>query len=239
RTGWEIISKVSTVTSEQPTILEFNTASTLEFVDDGREYPQALQRAPAPHIVYDKIIASELNPNNIDSAKSLSFESVPHEKFSYTPGAGFHVEDFMPSYIPDGQKLLYAENMCFESGTCWLTIQFVPNNFEFDTRTTNHDIQVSKGFKIFAEYDVEGVDQVEDIVETLMDMRSDRPRQYGGFVDMDFGDEKEGFAFEGGDALNHYRSTIYQHLDEYSGFAVISYYHTYDEILPIFKSIVN
>ncbi|MCE2507480.1 MAG: hypothetical protein J4F36_13650 [Nitrosopumilaceae archaeon] len=145
----------------------------------------------------------------------------------------------MPSYIPDGQKLLYAENMCFESGTCWLTIQFVPSNFEFDTRTTNHDIQVSKGFKIFAEYDVEGVDQVEDIVETITERRAEQPRNYGGFIDMDFGDGKEGYAFEGGNGLNYYKAYIHQQLDEYSHFAVISYYHTYDEILPIFKSIVN
>ena len=40
-------------------------------VDDGREYPQALQRAPAPHLMDRYIKDFEYNPYNLNSDEPL------------------------------------------------------------------------------------------------------------------------------------------------------------------------
>ncbi|MCE2507638.1 MAG: hypothetical protein J4F36_14455 [Nitrosopumilaceae archaeon] len=229
RTGWEIISKVSTVTSEQPTTIEFDTVSTLEFVDDGREYPQALQRAPAPWLMDRYIKDFEYNPYNLNS-----------EKYSLNPGVGFYVEDWIPTHVLEGQKILYIKNLCYEdSGDCFLVIQYVPKDFEYDKdTTTNHDLRVSKGYAVAVTYIAEQRDEIEDVIEHKKEIYSSQSGYYGGFTPMTH-NGKPVLAFEGGTHSNYYRAHLATNVDNYIGYSVASAYHTLDEILPVFKSMMK
>ena len=238
RFGWQIIPNVSNITSEQPTIIELDTASTVEFVDDGREYPQAVQRAPAPVVMYDYIMSYDYNTNDIGSDNSLKIKSTPHEKYSLNPGVGFYVEDWIPTYIPDGQKLLFVDNHCHPDGFCYIKMQFVPTDFEFSKDITNHDIQNSKGFRVYASYIAEQRDEIEDKIEEKKEIHQSRLGNYGGFREMTYNGNPV-YAFEGGDYKNIYRAAITFNIDEYRGYSVISHYHTLDEIIPVFKSIMN
>ena len=240
RTGWEIISKVSTVTSEQPTILEFDTASKLEFVDDGREYPQAVQRAPAPHLMDRYIKDFEYNPYNLNSDEPLRIASVPHEKYSLNPGVGFYVEDWIPTHVLEGQKILYIKNLCYEdSGDCFFEIHYVPKDFEYDKNTTtNHDLRQAKGYAVAVKYIAEQLDEIEDVIEEKEEYYSSVPSYYGGFTPMTH-NGKPVLAFEGGTNSNYYHAHLATNVDNYIWYSVASAYHTLDEILPVFKSIMK
>jgi len=91
----------------------------------------------------------------------------------------------MPEYIPDGQKLLYTETTCYEkTGNCGLGIHFVPTTFVLHENVTSFDLQVSKGFIISVKYSVFPLDEVEDNIEYVKEVKESQPRNYGGFVEM-------------------------------------------------------
>jgi len=98
-------------------------------------------------------------------------------------------------------------------------------------------LQVSKGFKIGIKHSVLPLAEVEDGIEYLKESRDSQPRNFGlGFVEMTR-DGKTVYAYEGGNALNHYRASLYFQPDEHTSVSVNSNYHTLDELIPIFESI--
>ena len=88
-------------------------ASSLEpFVDDGRQYLfKVLERGPAPAKFsqvsgnYKWSISDEFQTNDFGI---VIFLKQPHEKYSIKEGKGLYLEDWIPQYIPDGQKLVYG-----------------------------------------------------------------------------------------------------------------------------------
>ncbi|MBI1664089.1 MAG: hypothetical protein IS860_11535, partial [Nitrosopumilus sp.] len=221
-----------------------------EFVDDGRVIPIAkLQGTAPPWIMHDIIMGYQYNPSNIEygtsndakSIASINIASIPHEKYSINPGKGFYIEDWMPSYIPEGYKLLYIDNACdnlYHEGACYVRFNFVPKDFEYHERMTNWHIQNSQGFRVTVSHIPEGRDQVEDKLEEIIELFSSQRGYYGNSRDMTH-NGKPVLAFEGGSLLNNYRAVLSINLDEHLGYAVTSNYHTLDELIPIFKSIMK
>ncbi len=216
-----------------------STYSTVEFVDDGREVKRStLQRAPAPMNIYDTVMDSEINPGSAVAGSSARIQSETHKKYSVNPGVGFYIEDWMPTRILDGQKLLYADTGCHPSGDCYLNIQFVPTTFTLNKNITNYDLDVSKGYLVYVEYNVVPFDEIEDTIEYIREVFESQPGVYGGFVNMTR-DGKTVLAHEGGSDLNHYRASLGINLDEHTRFWVGSNYHTLAEITPVFESMGN
>ena len=123
--GWEIFvseeaappgkEAAAGVTSEGAGGYEavLKTSSLAEFVDDGREIIGAkLERSAPPNPMYDMIMNGEINPDSIGPDNLARIQSTPHEKYSVNPGVGFYVEDWVPTHIIDGQRLLYADTGC-------------------------------------------------------------------------------------------------------------------------------
>lgn len=240
RMGWEIIKTVF-ITNAEPTtpkVTVLDVSSQIEFVDDNREYPRALQKSPAPSPLYDRVMASMTDGVSVDNAGTATITSLPHENYSFNPGVGFYTEDWFPSYVPDGQKLLYTETKCHPSGNCGVGIHFVPTSFVLHENATFHDLIVSKGFSIGISYSVLPLDEVEDSIEYLSEIRESQPRNYGGFVEMTR-DGKTVLAYEGGNALNRYYAGLTFHPDEHTSVHVGSNYHTLDELIPIFDSVME
>ena len=215
------------------------TSSATEFVDDGREVKRStLQRGPPPWNMYDTIKNSEINPSSAVSGDSARIQSTTHEKYSVNPGVGFYIEDWMPTRILNGQKLLYADTGCYPSGDCYLHMQFVPTTFVLHENVTNYNLDASKGYVVGVEYSVVPLDEIEDAIEYIQEVFGSQPGEYGGFVNMTR-DGKTVMAHEGGTALNHYRAALSMNLDEHTAFSVVSYYHTLAEIMPVFESMGN
>lgn len=188
--------------------------------------------------MYDVVIGSEINPDSISPDNFARIQSETHKKYSVNPGVGFYIEDWMPTRILDGQKLLYADTGCYPSGNCYLKMQFVPTTFVLNENVTNYDLDVSKGYLVHVEYGVVPFDEIEDIIEHIREVFESQPGTYGGFVDMTR-DGKTVFAHEGGTARNHYQATLIINLDEHTRLGVGSNYHTLAEITPVFESIGN
>ena len=246
RLGWEILvaEEAAPADGAAPEGADrydvvLNTSSSVEFVDDGREVKRSiLQRAPAPLEMYDTIMKSEINPGSAVSGNSARIQSETHEEYSVNPGVGFYIEDWMPTHILDGQKMLYADTGCHPSGNCYLEMQFVPTTFALNENVTDHDLAVSKGYVVSVEYSVVPLDEIEDAIEYIREVFESQPGEYGGFVNMTR-DGKTVLAHEGGTALNHYRAVLSMHFDEHTTFGVVSNYHTLAEITPVFESIGN
>ena len=218
-----------------------STSCSTESVDDGREVKRStLQRGPPPWSMCDTIMSSEINPNSIISGDSVIVQSTTHEKYSVSPGVGFYIEDWMPTYILDGQKLLCADTGCCPSGNCCLKMQFAPTTFVLNENVTNHDLDASKGYLAGVEYGGEPLDEIEDAIEYIREVFESQPGEYGGFVNMTR-DGKTVLAHEGGGgtALNHYLAVLSMHLDEHATFGVVSNYCTLDETTPVFESMGN
>ena len=217
-----------------------SVSSPEEFVDDGREIKRSvLQKAPAPAPWYDTIMSSQMNPGNMGSNNTVRTPSTPHEKYSVVPGVGFYIEDWMPTHILDGQKLLYADNGCYPSGNCYLNMQFVPTSFVLNENVTNHDLDVSKGFTVNIKYSTVQLEEMEDRIEHKKEIIEAQPGNYGeGFREITR-DTKIVFAYQGGNNLNHYQAGIGYNFNERIRIGVHSYYHTLDELLPVFNSIGN
>jgi len=242
--GWEPVVRADPddgrPVQEVTGIVVLEASSPVEFVDDGREYPRALQRHPPP-APWDWMIKSlVIAPGDVGSDNRIRLPTMPHEKYSVTPGTGFHVEDWMPSHIPDGQRLLYAESHCYPSGDCFLKLQFAPTTFVLSDDTTNYDMKYkSKGFEVWARYSTVQLDEIEDKIEHIKEIFGSQPGNYGeGFRDMTR-DGKTVSAFEGGNDVNRYRAVLHFHHDEHTTVGVVSSYHTLDELLPVFDSILQ
>jgi len=242
--GWEPVVRAEPGDARQEDpgtgIITLETSSPVEFVDDGREYPRATQRHPPP-VPWDWFPMNlVIAPGDVGPDNRIRLSTTPHEKYSVTPGTGLHVEDWMPSHIPDGQRLLYVNNHCSPLGYCYMKMQFVPTTFVLSNDTTNYDLQYkSDGFVVAAEYSPVQLDEIEDRIEYFVEVFGSQPGNYGeGLRDMTR-DGKTVFAFEGGNDLNHYRAYLNLHLDEHTWMSVTSNYHTLDELLPVFDSILQ
>ncbi len=238
KTSWRVVQKTSDADPVEPKMIELNVASPVEFVDDGREVKRSvLQRSPAPWPMYERIMDSQITPDDVGSDGLARVSSTPHEKYSVNPGVGFYIGDWFPTHILDGYKLLYAETECHPSGNCGLTIQYVPTTFVLHQNVTNYDLDVSKGFMVGVKYSVEPLDEIEDAIEEGKEIDESQHGNYGrGFVNMTR-DGKTVYAFEGGNSLNHYRAILSYQINDHVNFHVISNYHTLDELLPVFNSI--
>ncbi len=245
--GWIVLetsTKTDVADSTPNTEIQHVTmkvSSDVEFVDDGREIQRStLQKSPAPAPMFDRIVKAldesnfELNSNGI-----ASFATTAHEKYSVNPGVGLYVEDWIPTYIPDGQKLLYSETNCYPSGICGLGLTYVPTSFVLNENVTSHDIHVSKGFFIGISHEPLPIGDIEDGIEQIQETFGSQTGNYGeGFRDYTR-DGKIVSAFSGGTDLNHYQAVMSWHPDEYTSVGVHSNYHTLDELIPIFEAIGN
>lgn len=245
--GWEEIKTVVEILDEKEDtqssapLVQLNMASPVPFVDDGREIQRSmLQKAPAPVPMYDKIMGKTTADDFAVSSDGVArFAAISHEKYSLNEGVGYYPEDWMPTYIPDGQKLLYTSTTYYEKTSNYvLGITFVPTSFVLHANTTNYDLQVSKGFTIGVEYWSSGADETEDNIELLKETRESQPGNYGGFTEMTR-DGKTVMAYEGGNLLNHYSAGFSFNPDKFTSMHVTSNYHTLDELLPIFESIMK
>jgi len=220
-------------------VVELKVSSDVEFVDDGRKYPFAIQKAPAPRNVYDKIIQHQATGLSADPDGFIRIESVPHEKYSVNPGVGYYPEDWIPTFIPDGYKLLYSETAVHPlRGTYALGLTFVPTTYELNENVTDSDLKSNKGFMVIIKKHTTPLDEIEDMIEYLGERRESQPNNYGGFLEMTR-DGKTVFAYEGGNHFNRYQAILNFHPDEFTSHSVISYYHTLDELIPIFQSVGN
>jgi len=250
--GWEIfVAEVAAppgkeasagVTSEGADGYEvvLKTSSSVEFVDDGREIKGAvLERSARPYSMYDTIMNSVINPDNIGPDNLARIQSTPHEKYSINPGVGFYVEDWMPTHIIDGQRLLYADTGCHPHGDCYLEMQFMPTTFVLDEDVYNLGLEYSEGYLVHVEYKVKRFYEIDYIVENLSRIFESEPGAYGGFVNTTR-DGKTVWAYEGGrDVYRHYQAVLNFDLDEHTWFGVKSKYHTLDEIMPVFVCMGN
>ncbi len=235
----------SSIPTEEPVLVTKKVASDVEFVDDGRKYPEAMQRRPSPQPMYDKIMAlMTTDPGNMVVGQSgdATYQSVEHEKYSINPGVGFYPEDWLPTYIPDGYKLLHGGSdyekftMNKEHEEYKVHFRFVPTTFVLNEDTNGYDLDTSKGFLINIVKTTVPIQEVEDLIEGMREVYNKDPKWYGSFKDI----EREGkpvYAFEGGNPVNPYRSVITWQFADDSYIHIISDYLTLDELIPIFESI--
>ena len=235
----DVVSGTTTVT--------LNIASPVEFVDDGREYPSVLQRRPPSPPIYDKVMAAELVFPSSDvsgeTSRSTTFTSVPHTKYSKNPGVGLYIEDWMPTHILDGYRLLYANTGYseYKSGrnVHYVGYYFVPTDFVIQPDATYHTLyRNSDGYHAVVEISNVQHDEIEDIKEKFRESRESQSGNYGGFREMTR-DGKTVDAYAGGNDLNYYTSNVAFAPDEYSLMRVNSAYHTLDELIPVFESMMN
>ncbi len=269
RTGWEIIIKplvvkVAYVSSEniiiqdslveeetiesiilqEPKVTVLDYSSPTAFVDDGREYPEFHQRSAPPQDMYDRIMESK-RTFDVDNNGVATFNAVPHEKYSLNEGVGHYVEDWLPTFVPKGQQLLYAETSYSTFDVNGKTherygtgITFVPTNFVLSPDVTTRDLKNSKGISIGIAYSTLPHDEVEDSIELIKEGIYNRSDSYGGFREMTR-DGKTVMAVEGGNGINPYQAVITFYPDEFSRVTVSSHYHTLDELIPIFNNVMK
>ncbi len=235
----DVVSEITTVT--------LNIASPVEFVDDGREYPSVLQRRPPSPPIYDKVMAAELVFPSSDvsgeTSRSTTFTSVPHTKYSKNPGVGLYIEDWMPAHILDGYRLLYANTGYseYKSGrnVHYVGYYFVPTGFVIQPDATYHTLyRNSDGYHAVVEISNVQHDEIEDVIANLWESRESQSGNYGGFREMTR-DGKTVDAYAGGNDLNYYTSNVGFAPDEYTLMRVNSVYHTLDELIPVFESMMN
>ncbi|RNJ79866.1 MAG: hypothetical protein EB829_01315, partial [Nitrosopumilus sp. H8] len=106
----ELKSDIQTADKE-PVLTTLRVASPVAFVDDGRDYGKVIQRRPAPDPFYEDIMAIMTTDGGgmvVSQSGDATFYSADHEKYSVNPEVGFYTEDWLPTHIPDGYKLLYG-----------------------------------------------------------------------------------------------------------------------------------
>ena len=242
-----IIDKQQNQDPPQVTILQI--ASPLEYVDDGRKYNDVVQRTAGPRPIYDEIMAYELVIGNDDVSGTTLISSPPHEKYSKNQGVGLYIEDWMPTHIIDGYKLLYVNvgyydyslnhNPRSTNNVHTVAYQFVPNDFILYANVTDTSLyKQSNAYRIVAKINSTPYDETEDIAERLWDARESQSGNYGGFREMTR-DGKFVAAYEGGNDLNRYTASAAFHPDEYTILYVNSNHHTLDELIPVFESIMK
>ena len=234
------------VVPEESTTVILNVSSPEEFVHDGREFQRTLQRMPAPWPMYDRIVAATTGIIPADSSGTFSLRSAPHEKYSVIPKVGFHLEDWMPSVIPAGQRLLAAETY-YSSYDIGASVEkeeyiafyrFVPTTFVLHPNVTTWDLDTSQGFTMGVKRSNFAYDQVVDISEHRQDILESQPDSYGGCISMTR-DGNAVSACEGGNRWNSYRATISFNPDEFTIVHINSNYHTLDELIPVFNSVMK
>ena len=216
-------------------IIYFSTSSPVEFVHDGREIELPGPFGSSPP-VYDTIMSATWSPTDIDQQGIISIISPPHEKYSVNQGVGFYLEDWMPTSLPDGQKLLYA-NTGFhkykDKGTRpheahSFKFQFVPTSFVVTEDINAIDLARSKGFSFNAEHSTIPFPDLDIILSSIHNT---------GSVPMTR-DGKNVIVFEG-ILSGYYHAAITFRFDENTIMHVNSRYHTLEELLPVFDSIMQ
>ena len=227
-----------------PNDIVLDLSSPTEFVDDGREYPRTMGHRGPPQLIYDSILESHAN-FNVDENGIATFTSIPHEKYSRNDKQGYYIEDWLPAFIPEGQRLLSASTgySTFElNGNVYETYAtgstFVPTTFTLTPFTTNHHLNLAKGFHAGVTYSTLPHDEIEDSIEHLREFFIDREDGYGEIRELTR-DGKTVVAFAGGNSVNPYRASVYFHPDEFICVGVNSNYHTLDELIPIFDSVMK
>ncbi|RNJ77704.1 MAG: hypothetical protein EB828_00430 [Nitrosopumilus sp. D6] len=240
-------SDIQTVDKE-PKLTTLKVASPTEFVDDGREYPRAMQRRPSPEPIYDKIMIDMTTDGGgmvVGQSGDATFYSSEHEKYSVNSKVGFHLKDWLPTHIPDGYKLLFGGTL-YETYAITITeyeeykayFKFVPTTFVMYQNLTDYELDTSKGFLIQVIKTTAPIDETEDLIEGNKKLFSKPPVWYGDFRDIER-DGKPVYAFEGGNSVNPYRSVLYWKFADDAYLSIISDYMTLDEIIPIFESMKN
>ena len=115
-------------------------ASPVPFVDDGREKNwnwEPIDNGNRPHA--KKVSDYDLFVGNDNKNTTMVFTSPKHEKYTINHGVGLYHEDWMPTYIPDGYRLLYinSEHIVYPNleVTYYIRYFFVPNNLIVDPNT--------------------------------------------------------------------------------------------------------
>ncbi len=225
---------------QQVQYIEMDLGSDVEYVDDGREIHVGFQRSPAPENIYERIVDSQ-EDNNINSEGLYRVPAgLTHEKYSVNEGVGFYPQDWMPTHVPDGYKLLYIHNVHYTegSGRAELRIYFVPNTFELTNQTTTGDIDNSHGFVIDAYRETTPLDEIEDTMEHVKEILESQQGYEGRWLNIQR-DGKTVWASETQNDWNHYDAVVGFHPDEYTSVGITSYYHTLEELKPIFDSVMN
>jgi len=257
KTGWKILKTEfihteklvtmpePTIAPERvtPTIVVIDQSSDVEFVDDGREiFFSKLQASAPPKKYYDNIMTHLNNHNSVfsnDGKGIITLKSLIHEKYSVKEGVGLYLEDWLPEFIPEGQRLLYSGTSYSEKYDSYSLIhRYVPTTFELTPEITTSDLRKAQGFTItimkttVPSFAIEGnIERHKSIIET-------QPDNVGGYVDMTR-DGQTVSAYSGSNKYNHYQATLGFYPDEYTSIGVSSNYHTLEELIPIFESIMN
>ena len=239
-----LIEHESTVDSEtnnndEQEFIVLDFGSDVEYVDDGREQHRAiLQKSPAPWDMFD-YINEALEKHPVDAAGLFRTPATSHERYSVNPGVGFYPQDWMPSHVPDGYRLLYIDNIHYEkSGNYWVRIYFVPNTFELNENITNSVLDISQGFKISVKKKTQPLHEIEDAIEHIRELKESDLDYEGRWLDVER-DGKIVWASETQNISNHYTMHWGFHPDDYTTVNVISHYHTLEELKPVFDSIMK
>ena len=255
RTGWKILKTEfihteklvtipePTITPERvaPTIVMIDQSSDVEFVDDGREIFFSKLQASAPPRNYYNNIMTHLNNQEFknDGEGNITLTSVPHEKYSVKESIGFYLEDWLPGFIPEGQRLLYSGTDYSEKYDSYsLVHRYVPTTFELTPEITTYDLRKAQGFTITIKQTTTPMLPIEGNMERHKSILATQEGNVGGYVDMTR-DGKTVSAYSGSNKYNHYQASLTFHPDEYTSIGVSSNYHTLEELLPIFESIGN
>ncbi len=226
---------------QEQEFIVLDLGSDVEYVDDGRKTHVGFQRSPAPDNIYERIIDNQ-EDNNIDPHGNMRVPvGFAHEKYSIVDSIGLYPADWMPTYIPDGYKLLFFENFNYEdtTGDAVLRINFVPNTFVVNENTTNYDLKHNThGFTINVMRDVLPMDQIEDVMEYFKESMEQDPEYEGRWLDVTR-DGKTVWASETQSYYNHYQAGYSFSPDDYTSVGVTSYHMTLEELEPIFNSVMN
>ncbi len=221
-------------------------SSLAPFVDDDRKYMhKSLEHRPAPVSVADlKHIGAwpETADFETNDYGVVTFLKTPHEKYSVNHGNGLYPQDWIPDYIPDGQKLLYAGvsyDLDNDTGKeiHGVSYNFVPTSFVIDKNTMDWQLKNNMGFRVNVIHE-NYQDEFEDILEELKDRHAKKYKNYGGYETRIL-DGEQIVLFEGGYSKKHYENRIYWMFGDNYGVFVSSYYYTLDELILIVQSMVE
>ncbi len=218
-------------------ILEFALGSDVPFVDDGREPHRGVQRSPAPWLVSSHI-DDQLERYPVDSLGTMRVPADSHEIYSIQEGVGFYPEDWLPTYVLDGYKLLFVDNQHYpDTGNAYLKIYFVPNDFVVTEHTTmawGYDSW--NGYKISVERTTAQMGEVVDREEHFKEFFEGQSGYEGRFLDWTR-DGEPMIAHGAQSDSNHYRAIVGYYPDSHTSVVVISSYHTLEELRPVLDSL--
>lgn len=225
------------VVTEPVEYLELQVSSPVEFVDDGREFPQIFARAPAPEPFYDYIL-DQRDDYPVDDMGLYRVPYDSHEKYSIKEGVGFYPEDWMPSILPDGYKLLYITNDHYEKSNSFkLRMHFVPNDFILNKNTTSYSTHDNwDGFTVYVGKFPYALDETKDSMEGYNEFIEEDSNAIIRILDK----ERDGKFVNASETQNnnHYFTARYNYLvDDFTVVTVHSNYLTLEELEPTFYSV--